>query len=273
MSIKPHHTVHHKSDDLLHPIRRQENDFFGWLGESSNKISTGVISLVNSKISTDSFWQISDKISHHAHVWKSKDDISNKSFWQANDKTPVSKKLYLGTKRPLGLKSSNIEFIEVEDLNKSVVTEILVEQKPRRLVIEAKGKEVDTLNSIFTSLYESINSSKYILDLDDNWDDENSKGFEFETWKSAVKFLVTYFNAAYDLFGKEIAPPSIFPSSDGSIDLLWKKENYRLLINVPEESSVVTFYGDDRKNTSIQGSCDLSLETHKGLILTLLDCS
>ncbi len=145
--------------------------------------------------------------------------------------------------------------------------------KPERLDIKIENKVIDSLNPVFNDLFESINRSKSILRLEENWDEEGSKGFKDETWISVVKFLVTYFNAAYDIFGEIVKTPSIFPSENGSIDVLWNSESYRLLVNIQEDSNVITFYGDDRKNTSIKGSCDISLETHKGLILTLLDCS
>ncbi len=112
------------------------------------------------------------------------------------------------------------------------------------------GTEVDV--SFTTSSYENveletaIEKSKYILDLENNWDEEDSFGYEEETLNRAYSFLRRHFEEANrDFSTNTLDIPNIYHGRDGGIDILWDKENLRLLTHVPkDENSEVTLYGE-----------------------------
>jgi len=142
-----------------------------------------------------------------------------------------------------------------------------------RLKIKLGEEEIDTLNPIFVDLFNEINQSKYILDFEDDWDEDGAKAYKSETWIKAVNILITYFNSAYDKFGEILSVPKIYHGPNGAIDLLWKsKDNYRLLVKVPEGSQELSFYGDDYKGTKFEGKFDISEDINKILLFALLDC-
>ena len=92
----------------------------------------------------------------------------------------------------------------------------------------------------------AIDESKSILDREDNWDDDGAKKCRLETWVKATAFLKNFSENLFKRFSKIIEKPDIFLCPDGSIDILWQKETYRLLINIKENSDYATYYGDDR---------------------------
>ena len=127
----------------------------------------------------------------------------------------------------------------------------------RTLEINLNSETIGILPPPLINIYKSIIESKYILELENNWDDEGSPPYKKSTWKTAIKFLITLSNLAYDKIGVIIDAPRIYHSSEGSIDLLWKKDHYRLLINIPEDQdSLATFYGDDYESQKIEGAFD-----------------
>lgn len=104
-------------------------------------------------------------------------------------------------------------------------------------------------------LIQSIEKSKYILELKDNWDDEGAKAYLKDTWIKAIKFIVNYAELILAHTGKSIIAPNIYHGPDGSIDLLWKHLSFNLLINIPEDATLLgTFYGDDYGSQKIEGS-------------------
>ncbi|MGH7900630.1 MAG: hypothetical protein ACRENZ_02725, partial [Thermodesulfobacteriota bacterium] len=100
----------------------------------------------------------------------------------------------------------------------------------------------------FESLYNSIEESKYILELEENWDGEGSPTYKQSTWRRAIEFISNYAIWIFSETNRIIDAPKIYHGPNGSIDILWKKENYRLLINIPDDAEKpASFYGDDYK--------------------------
>jgi hypothetical protein len=91
-----------------------------------------------------------------------------------------------------------------------------------------------------------IGSAKQLVKLGDNWDGEGSPGYEQATIDRAASFLRLQFSWLWSKCGIEAPAPRIAPGPDGSIDLLWKRQEWRLLINVPADpSEAASYYGDD----------------------------
>lgn len=108
-----------------------------------------------------------------------------------------------------------------------------------------------------------IESSKFILELPEDWDEEGSPNYSEGTWKTATQFIR---KTAFQ-FKKEtdrwIDAPKITPSHDGSIDVRWKSSERSLLINFPaDSSSPATFFGSDKNIDAIKGTLNLSSQNH-----------
>jgi|GEM_PF-2195146 len=126
------------------------------------------------------------------------------------------------------------------------------------------------VKSVFAEFIAKVVESRYIVDLKDNWDDNHSRGYSDKTFYNAVNFFNKYANWILAERGTVIEPPDILPSNDGSIDLFWNKKSYDLLINIPSSpSELVKFYGDNKKESKIEGSFILD-SFNQGIFLSLL---
>ncbi len=110
------------------------------------------------------------------------------------------------------------------------------------------AKKYSWVSDIFKGIYNEIEKSKYILDLKDDYDDEGAESYSYEIWEKATKFLID--NAKEIFFQKQkvIDTPRILHGPNGSIDILWKNSEYRLLINIDSDSTL-SFYGDYYKES------------------------
>ena len=108
------------------------------------------------------------------------------------------------------------------------------------------------LSGSLTQLSVAIEASRSILSLVD----EDCNPLASQTaWNRAVEFLNLYFGRSWDHYRAKLLVPSISPGPAGSIDLHWDHPGAEMLINIPADSEEpVTFYGDDKKGTSIRGS-------------------
>ena len=108
------------------------------------------------------------------------------------------------------------------------------------------------LNRKLTSVYKAIQSSKSILDLKDDWDEDGALPCKSITYTRAIEFLVRYANEVLVSHNISIDYPEINLAKDGSIDLEWRNENYILLINIlSTEKLDIHYYGEDSKSKTI----------------------
>lgn len=122
-----------------------------------------------------------------------------------------------------------------------------------------------------TKVSEAIERSRYILNLKKNWDGEGAKDYKQNTWEMAVNYLIEFSKFLLENFGKIIDSPRITHGPDGSIDMLWKNDKYRLLLNIPEEpDSIASFYGDDFARQRVQGTFDVAKKNY-GIMATLIE--
>lgn len=125
----------------------------------------------------------------------------------------------------------------------------------------------------FDNLVKAIQKSESILELADNWDNEDSKSYSEITLLKSINFLTRCAIKIQKDLGILIKTPHIFPGQNGSIDLLWNNCNSTLLINFPEgNNNIASFYGDDQKNSFIEGKFDFS-KNNMGIIVFLKDIS
>ena len=146
----------------------------------------------------------------------------------------------------------------------------LSNSKPAITISFAEGLQF-RLPHYFTEIAEQIDKSRFILELNDNWDDEGSIACSQKTFATAVTFVIKYCEAVWEEESVLIDAPTILPGPKGSIDLLWDKTDYRLLINIhPDPDVIASFYGDNRTQVPhIKGDFLLSGEPERAIILLL----
>lgn len=123
------------------------------------------------------------------------------------------------------------------------------------------------LSPSLNHITKAIEKSRKMLDWEDNWDDEGSVGYSVETWNRATHFLLTMTTRLWMLYGVHLEIPRILPGPDGSIDIHWKTEKHKLLINFPANSGEsISFYGDNKSGQVVKGILDLNLNNQWLLI-------
>lgn len=90
-----------------------------------------------------------------------------------------------------------------------------------------------------------IEKSAAMVELEPGWDDEDALPISLDTWKKAVEFLSMHAKNIYNSYNCVIKEPDIAPVRDGSIDLTWRTEKVRLLVNVKNSpKAIASYYGD-----------------------------
>jgi hypothetical protein len=105
-------------------------------------------------------------------------------------------------------------------------------------------------------LENAMRQSRWLLSLRDDWDDEGAQKYSSETLDRALLFLRNHMQWAREKYDAVFPIPRILPGPDGSIDLHWKCESFEVLLNIPPEPDLASFYGDDFGNAKIQGTFD-----------------
>jgi hypothetical protein len=105
------------------------------------------------------------------------------------------------------------------------------------------------------SVADAIDSSRWMLQLEEDWDGEGSPGYSEETWDRAVGFLLKNALALWEDFRITPDAPGVHNGPAGSIDIYWNTPNGRLLINIPPENTGdASFYGSDKEGHEIKGT-------------------
>ncbi|MGI9105097.1 MAG: hypothetical protein ACR2G4_02485 [Pyrinomonadaceae bacterium] len=133
-----------------------------------------------------------------------------------------------------------------------------------------KGARVSAIKDSSVSsqrIKQVIESSRSILNLQNDWDEEGSSGYTVETWGRATRFIRRVALAFKNDMGKWVDAPKITPGPDGSIDVRWKAEKRSLLINFPaDDTKPADFFGSDKGSDTVQGTLDLSSQNQWLLI-------
>lgn len=98
-------------------------------------------------------------------------------------------------------------------------------------------------SNINDDLEELIEKSKWILDLQDNWDDEGASGFSEESFTDVVKFLRSLSRTMFLEYNIRIPMPTIGPSANSAFSIRWKTDSF-ILIVLFRKDRVFEFYGD-----------------------------
>ena len=104
------------------------------------------------------------------------------------------------------------------------------------------------------TLLTTIDASRKIVRLRDNWDGDGATGYSYETWKRATDFLRSLMRLVLSETDAVHQVPRINPADQGSIDLFWKSAERELLINVPADAdALASYYGQDRYGNTTSG--------------------
>jgi len=102
--------------------------------------------------------------------------------------------------------------------------------------------------------------------------EDNNRLTSEVVWKRAVDFLTLYIKRSWERYGVKLVIPTIFPGPDGSIDLHWDRSESEMLVNIPADAGQpVTFYGDDKKGSSVRGSIS-AVELYNESLMLWLNC-
>ncbi len=128
---------------------------------------------------------------------------------------------------------------------------------------EKKSKEtifgLEVPNEL-SSLISLVERSKYILDLKDDWDENGSKPYFYDTWEKSARFVTSFMIDFWRKSFVKPVEPNIYHAPESSIDIFWKTENFTLLINIPRDiTKKATFSGKNNlSGDEIKGSLDTS---------------
>jgi hypothetical protein len=101
------------------------------------------------------------------------------------------------------------------------------------------------LESLTSKINAAIEEAKYMLKLEEGWDEDNAHPIASETFEAMSTFLKLY-DHCISKPTLQLAVPEINPCSNGSIDLSWRTEKARMLINIRSENGIYLgyYYGD-----------------------------
>jgi len=120
--------------------------------------------------------------------------------------------------------------------------------------IEIEGKQI-ALDPRLDSVAAEIEKSKYILGLEDDWDDFGAIVPSKDIYNRAVWLLINYATFILEQHKIAIKAPEINPGKNGSIDLEWRN-NFELLINISNTTHFhASYYGEtkDQGSNAIEG--------------------
>jgi len=135
---------------------------------------------------------------------------------------------------------------------------VLKYSRSRLLKINLENFETISLPFELIELYNAIKESRYILDFEDNWDDQGAKKYLSSTWAKSINFITNYAKWIFDERKVIIPIPKIYHGPHGSIDIQWKNDDFKLLINIPEEDTNASFYGNFGDNQEIEGNFSIN---------------
>ena len=125
--------------------------------------------------------------------------------------------------------------------------------RPYQVVLD--NDLVTTLPAELADLYEAIEDSKKILALPIDEEVEDGEKYDCRTWLRAIRWIGDYAMWYFDRVSGSLDIPEIYDGPGGSIDILWERPHYRLLINIPSDyDQPASFYGDDYRAEKIKGT-------------------
>lgn len=108
------------------------------------------------------------------------------------------------------------------------------------------------------SLIAILEKAKYILRLEEDWDDEGAMPYSIDSWKAGAQFLISFYSWLHVNAKGSLHNPKMHHGPNGTIDIAWNEDNFRLFINIDKENNVGTFYSDTVNNQYSEGQFSLT---------------
>jgi hypothetical protein len=189
----------------------------------------------------------------------------------------VQKNDYLGIQNNLVFENPTI-FVSREGRNSVCATQdyvksfIHIDSLRRKITPDIEIKLSDKtfrLPFAFNDLKAEIEASKYILELEEEWGEDGEK-YDIHVWEIVFEFIIKMYLTSVRMF--DVIPdfPKIYHGPDGTIDIVWEKSDYQILVNCPkEENRQVSFYGENVKKDSFKGSFYITDNCHSLLMILI----
>ncbi len=117
----------------------------------------------------------------------------------------------------------------------------------------------------------AIDRSRTITEYGEDWDGEGAPGYAFATWERATQFLRRQAQYALTQFGAQLGIPCISPADEGSIDLYWRGDDRKLLVNFPADVRLTaTYYGEDVDGNTTAGEIKTDARSPADLLVQWL---
>lgn len=133
--------------------------------------------------------------------------------------------------------------------------------EPSYIYIDILDKSY-TVPSVLFDLVDEIKDSKYILDLENDWDNMGGIPISSDLYSKAIDFLLMYAIYIYKDDNKTvIQSPEINPCCNGSIDFSWSTTGARMLVNIKykNEKYMASFFGyPNSTKLPIEGLIDIN---------------
>lgn len=119
---------------------------------------------------------------------------------------------------------------------------------------------------------EEIENAVTFLENLEDWDSEEGAHYTFSTLKNAATFISDYSMWVLNEYDFVIPTPKIYPGPDGSVDILWKSEKFKLLVNIkPHPDLSATFFGkNDNGEEFVEGQFKIG-NINQNIFLVLLE--
>lgn len=122
---------------------------------------------------------------------------------------------------------------------------------PKEIELGYKQFDKNTLSKSFPEnqksslqLDEILIGANKLLKLPENFDDEGSPSYSYQTLTNTADFLTKLWQVMLDNNLKEIPVPEVLPGPNGTIDILWETGKFDLLINISTgEVPDIDYYG------------------------------
>lgn len=111
-----------------------------------------------------------------------------------------------------------------------------------------EGEKSKFLSRNLPAVAKAIANSKYILDLEEDWDDEGANATDFSTYDRAISFVSNYSIKVFQS-GIKISAPTIEILRDGSIGVNWETSKASFLIVFDKTNEKISYcYGKNKIN-------------------------
>lgn len=104
-----------------------------------------------------------------------------------------------------------------------------------------------------------VDQSRWMLQLEADWDGQGSPAYTREVWERAGALLLA---GAVDYLQRHVTrvpTPAFENGPEGSIDILWETPERELLLNVPVHAGApVKYYGTSRDGLQVKGEASLT---------------